>query len=189
MNFNTTIPTIPASVNMADALTEPKGDILTNYTPTYQWKQVDMATWYLLEVSGPSGVVVNQWYTAGICPAGTCSVVSPTTVGGGNYSWRVRTWNSAGYGPWSAVTTFSTTIPTLPTAATNLSPSGTIASHTPTYTWNKVGMATWYRLYVNGPSGLVKDQWYQASTICNSITNVCTVGGSDSPTLESGAHT
>ncbi len=44
-------------------------------------------------------------------------------------------------------------------------------------------MATWYRLYVKGPGGLVLDQWYQASAICDATT--CSV---PSPALGSGDH-
>ena len=65
-------------------------------------------------------------------------------------------------------------------------PIGTTTSLAPTYTWTKVDMATWYRLYVKGPGGVVKDHWYQAVGVCNTITNVCSVV---SPALESGFHT
>jgi hypothetical protein len=184
-NFNTTIPTVPA----APVLTEPKNDIGTNYTPTYKWGKLASATHYRLYVAGPSVLVKDQWYpSADICDlvvVGECSVVSPT-LGGGAHVWYVQAYNSAGYGPWSnntQPTNFNTTIPTVPVAATLTAPIGTITSHTPTYTWSKVSMATWYRLYVKGPSGLVKDQWYQTVAVCNTTT--CSVPG---PSLESGDH-
>jgi hypothetical protein len=178
-NFNTTVPAVPA----AAVLTTPKNNIGTDYNPTYTWGKVATATYYRLYVSGPSGVVLDQWYLASsICPDTTCSVVSPT-LGGGAHVWYVQTYNPSGYGPWTAATNFSTTIPTIPAGATLTAPTGTITSHTPTYTWNKVSMATWYRLYVKGPSGLVKDQWYQAVSVCNTTT--CSVA---SPALESGDH-
>ena len=44
-------------------------------------------------------------------------------------------------------------------------------------------MASWYHLYVKGPSGLIKDQWYAVASSCDTTT--CTVA---SPTLESGDH-
>ena len=40
-----------------------------------------------------------------------------------------------------------------PGAATLISPSGTITTIVPTYTWNAVSDATWYQLYVNDSTG------------------------------------
>jgi hypothetical protein len=106
----------------------------------------------------------------------------------------VQTYGPAGYGPWSNTTgsviqpvRFTTTTQTIPAGATLTlpTPGATTASHTPTYTWTKVDMATWYHLYVKGPGGVVvKDQWYASSSVCVGAT--CTVV---SPTLESGTHT
>ena len=168
-------------------LIEPKGDIGSNYTPTYKWDKVTTATWYRLYVSGPDGaVVLDQWYEASkICDTAICSVVSPT-LGGGTYAWYVQTWNPAGYGPWSnnaQPTSFTTIAPTIPAGAVLTAPKGTTTSFTPTYQWKPVSMATWYRLYVKGPGGLILDQWYQAANVCNATT--CSVAG---PRLESGDH-
>jgi hypothetical protein len=177
--FSTTIPPVPgAATNLL-----PNSAIGTNYNPNYTWDKVTAATWYHLVVSGPSGSVLDQWYQASvICPTSTCTVASPT-LGGGTFTWYVQTYNSTGYGPWTAATTFSTTIPTAPAAANLTAPIGTISSLTPTYTWDKVPMASWYHIYVKGPGGLVKDQWYAVASICDTTT--CTV---PSPTLESGNH-
>jgi hypothetical protein len=184
-------------------------DIGTNYTPTYSWDKITVATWYRLYVSGPSGVVLDHWYQAAdICPS-TCSVTSPT-LGGGTYSWYVQTYGPAGYGPWSNTTgsviqpmrfiTSSTppaaailTYPvegdpmTLPvTGVKDIGPN-----YTPTYTWNKVVgatyYATYYRLYVAGPSGVVLDQWYKTSDICDRVgaPDVCSVV---SPALQGGNY-
>ncbi len=182
-NFSTTMPTPPA----AAVLTAPVGNIGTNYNPTYTWNKASTAIWYRLYVSGPSGVVLDQWYeAASVCNTTTCTVASPT-LGGGAHAWYVQTWNSAGYGPWSnnsQATNFSTTIPTPPAAAVLTAPIGNIGTnYNPTYTWNKVNTAIWYRLYVSGPAGVVLDQWYEAASVCNTTT--CTVA---SPTLGGGAH-
>jgi hypothetical protein len=82
----------------------------------------------------------------------------------------VRTWNSAGYGPWSSGMNFNTTIPTVPTAATLVSPTGSGGSNPPVYTWNKVTGVTWYYVWVNGSSGNVFKQWYEASAVCGLST-------------------
>jgi hypothetical protein len=67
-----------------------------------------------------------------------------------------------------------------------MSPSGTITDTTPTYTWNAVSEATWYRLYVRkGTSGNVHDQWYEASSITSGA--ICSV--TPGTMLGSGDHT
>jgi hypothetical protein len=63
-----------------------------------------------------------------------------------------------------------------PGAATLVSPSGTITTHTPTYTWNAVSVATWYYLQVNDPSGVRILQWYTAAACgCASGTGTCSL--------------
>ena len=90
-NFNTAT-VLPG----AATLVSPKGDIGTDYNPTYTWNKVPTVTWYRLYVSGPGGkVVLDRWYEASkICLGGTvgaeCTVVSPT-LGGGAYVWYVQT--------------------------------------------------------------------------------------------------
>jgi len=188
-NFNTTIPAVPA----AAVLTAPKNDIGTDYNPTYTWPKVATATWYRLYISGPAGLVLDQWYQASsICGGDNiCRVVSPT-LAGGVHAWYVQTYNQSGYGPWSNTnangvvqpTNFSTTIPSIPVGATLTAPTGTITNLTPTYTWGKVSMVTWYRLYVKDAYGVVVDKWYPSVDICNATT--CSVV---SPTLKRGDHT
>jgi hypothetical protein len=58
-----------------------------------------------------------------------------------------------------------------PGAATLVSPNGNSGSNTPTYTWNEVSGASWYYLWVDGPSGNVIKQWYtSAQANCDGIT-------------------
>jgi hypothetical protein len=165
----------------AAALVSPSGAV-GDTTPTYTWDKVSGVTWYYLWVNGPSGNVINQWYAAaGICGANTCSISPNKTLGAGNYTFWVQTWNPGGYGPWSSSMNFSLS---LPGAATLASPTGSITDTTPTYTWNKVSDATWYYLWVNGPSGNVIKQWYTASAICSGVT--CSV--TPTTTLGGGSH-
>jgi hypothetical protein len=185
MNFNTTVPTPPA----AATLTSPTGNIGTNYSPDFVWSvpaSGSAPTWYYLYISGPSGKVLDKWYEASaICSSGTCTVVAPVTLGGGAHTWWVQTYNSAGYGPWSSSMSFSTST-VLPGAATLLSPNGSLGSnHNPTYRWNEVAGASYYYLWVNGPSGNVIQQWYQASVVCSGGT--CSI--TPAVTLANGAHT
>jgi hypothetical protein len=84
-------------------LVSPNGNIGTN-NPTYRWNAVSGATWYYLWVDGPSGNVIQKWYTAAEanCTNTTCSVTNATPgLAAGSHTWWIQTWNEAGYGPWS----------------------------------------------------------------------------------------
>jgi hypothetical protein len=63
-----------------------------------------------------------------------------------------------------------------PGAATLISPSGTIITTTPTYTWNAVATATEYELRVDDSTGNRILQWYTASEAgCASGVGICSV--------------
>jgi M6 family metalloprotease-like protein len=155
--------------------------IISSNTPTYTWNEVPVAEWYHLWVNDSTGNKINQWYEAiDVCSAGTCSV-TPTTEVIGSCQWYIQTYNSTGFGPWSAPLSFTTPIPTPPVAATLVSPSGSITDTTPTYTWNAVSNSTWYCLYVNDATGNKIQQWYAAGTLgCASGTGTCSI----TPTTE-----
>jgi hypothetical protein len=74
-----------------------------------------------------------------------------------------------------------------PPATTLISPSGTISTTMPTYTWNTVSEATWYYLWVNDPSGTpVIQTWYTSSAAsCGSTT--CSV--TPAVTVSAGMYT
>jgi hypothetical protein len=164
------------------------GNIGTNFTPTYTWSAVSSASWYYLWVNGPSGNVIKTWYdpAQANCNGNTCSVTSATTLNAGAHKWWIQTWNPACYGPWSAGMDFSSAALVPPEPATLSSPSGNIATNTPTYTWSEVSGATWYYLWVNGPSGNVIKTWY-ASTDAHCNGSTCWV--KPATTLASGTHT
>ena len=173
----THIPTSTATLSSPPAaatLLSPTGNIGTNHGPTYTWNQVNGSTWYLLQVNGPNGMVVYQWYTSAQagCNGSTCSITPSTTLGGGAYTWWVLTYDAAGDGMWSSGMNFSTTIPARLGPATQVSPTGSIGTnHSPTYKWNKVTGSTWYLLQVNGPSGTMVYQWYTSTQAgCNGST-------------------
>jgi hypothetical protein len=158
--------------------------IIATKTPTYTWNEVPGSTWYYLWVNGPSGTVIQQWYTAAQanCNGTTCSVTSTTALSTGAHTWWIQAWNEAGVGPWSEAMTFT---PTPPGKATLVSPTATAVTNTPTYTWNEVPGSTWYYLWVNGPSGTVIQQWYTAAQAnCNNST--CSV--MPSTPLSNGAY-
>jgi hypothetical protein len=159
---------------------------IDNNNPTYTWKEMPSATWYYLWVDGPGGNLLQQWYrSADICSAGTCSVSPNVTLSGTAHQWWLQTWSPAGYGPWSSGMTFSPPAPVLPEKAVLVSPTGNIRTKTPTYIWNQVSSATWYYLWVDGPSGNVIQQWYRSSEAnCNGST--CSI--TPSTILSAGAH-
>ena len=172
------------------SLIAPSGGI-TNNQPAFSWNvppataTTDPATWYYLYISGPSGYVFANWYRAStVCGGSTCSIANPTTFSGGNYRWWIQSWNAAGYGPWSTVKEFSIPVPPPPGRAILNSPNGTTTNN-PTYNWNKVSDATWYYVYISGPSGYVFTNWYRASTVCGAST--CSIANA-TPGLSSGAH-
>jgi len=191
-NFVTPVLTAPEQVDLGDEdYTDPVDgqNLGTIYNPPFIWKKADRATWYLLYVSGPGGVgvIVNQWYPASVCDTTKCVVESPVTLTGGNdYKWWVLSWNAAG-SKWSAGNVFDADIQTTPKATTlflNSLPNANLKTK-PVYTWSNVPQATWYRMYVKGPYGLVLDQWYRSRDVC--FGAYCSV---ESPTtLASGDHT
>jgi hypothetical protein len=159
----------------AATLISPSGTT-SDTTPTYTWDRVDTATWYWLWVEDSLGALINRWYrTEDICAGDICAVTPNTTLGEGPHVWWVQTWNIAGFGPWSAPLNFYVGTPAGPGPTTLLSPSGPIDDTTPTYTWEVVSTATWYRLVVEGPMGTVINDWYKASNICDRDTGLCEV--------------
>ena len=175
----------------AATLVSPSGTISTS-TPTYTWNAVSNSTWYYLWVDGPSGsTVIKTWYTAAqagcASGTGTCSVTPSTALVNGASTWWIETANDVFDGPWSNVMNFTVNVP-LPGKATLVSPSGTISTSTPTYTWNAVSNSTSYYLWVDGPSGTAVIQtWYTAAQAgCASGTGTCSV--TPSTTLSNGTN-
>jgi hypothetical protein len=115
MNFS-----VPNPLPGQPTLIAPNGTT-NDLTPAFSWNAVksetgNPATWYYLFVNGPSGNVLNKWYTAAEagCTSGTgqCSVSSTVTLipgPGSTYTWWVQGWNSAGTGSWSNSLSFNHT--------------------------------------------------------------------------------
>ena len=136
----------------AATLIAPGGSI-TDTTPTHTWHAVGGATWYYVWVNRGAVAVTQAWVPAESagCASGTgnCSYTPATTLASGSYTWWIQTWNSSGYGSWSAGLDFSIG-PGVPGATTLTAPSGTLSDTTPTYSWQAVSSATWYSyLWVN----------------------------------------
>ena len=99
------------------------------------------------------------------------------------HSWWIQGWSPyGGYSPWSAETQF--VIALAPSAPVQVSPTGAITQTMPTYTWNAATAATYYYVWVSGPSGYVLDQWVAAASVCTGT--VCSV--TPAVSLSSGIH-
>ena len=137
------------------------------------------AAQYGLQITDSTGVKPFAWYTpaqAG-CAAGTgtCSVAAPLSLAAGAGSWQILPWNSAGYGPVSDAMSFTVNLPT-PAKVTLVSPTGTITTGTPTFTWNAVAAVGQYGLRITDSSGVKPYAWYTpAQAGCAAGTGTCSV--------------
>jgi hypothetical protein len=99
-----------ASAPAMPALVAPSGTVTTR-TLTYRWGSPQGAAWYEVWVGTATSVVLHQWYPASSlgCPSAnqTCTLTTTGVVANGTKTWRVRGWNSLGYGPWSSGMTFT----------------------------------------------------------------------------------
>jgi hypothetical protein len=151
-------------------------------TPTFSWNAISGATSYYLLVQNTAGVAVSTSVSpaAAGCGAGTgtCSIVPSTALSNGAvYNWFVNATNSLGTGPWSGATTItiSATGPSVPLAPVTISPGGTLATRTPTYTWNASAGATSYYFLVQNTAGVLIGTSITASSVgCGAGTGTCT---------------
>jgi hypothetical protein len=111
------------------------------------WSEDPAADWYCLWVNRNGSTYFSQWVH------GTNACTPTNLFTAGNYSWWVRPWNAAGFGPWSSETTF-----TVPRAGTPVSPVGVVKmkmtlSGIPWYSvgfeWFTDETTMLYELYIN----------------------------------------
>src|SRR5207247_1269461 len=173
----------------AATLVAPSGNIATA-TPTFTWNAVASATQYLLWVDDSSGGRSRATYTAAqagcASGTGTCSLAPGITLNPGAGQWWVVTSNASGSGPWSNGLVFSVPVTPPPGTATLVAPSGSLATATPTYTWNAAAGATQYLLWVDDSSGgRIRTTYTAAQAGCASGTGTCSL--TPSVVLASGA--
>jgi len=115
--------------------------------PTFQWTPGSAVAWTRLFLAGPrkfdqwiQGPTVDQW-------------TPPVDLRYGSYTWYLRTWNTDGFGPWSDGLAFSFGQPS------GLSPTGTVTGPMPTFTWNEVGGAQWYQIWITRNGSRYLAQW------------------------------
>jgi hypothetical protein len=170
----TAAPPPPAATPLS-----PAGDA-AEVQPTFVWQRVAAANWYRLSVDGSEGNLWEQWYQeAEACGPATCSVRPPLGLAGGPHSWRVRTRNPAGLGPWSKDQGFGVTAPA---AVSLLRPGAAIFDANPLFQWEPAAGAGFYEPEIDSVGlGSVS-----AGDICGSSR--CSWRGSPPLALPEGLH-
>lgn len=174
-NFRASIGTPPP----APTQIAPDG-VIESTTPTYSWNPSTGATSYWLFVGNGSGALIIQNYLAAAagCDTGTgpCSVTPATPLAYDTpYIWGVLASNSNGNSDWSSGKLIMANL-ALPPAPTLLAPVNTIATQTPTYSWNASAGAASYLLWVGNGSGAIMNQIYTAAALgCGAGTGICSV--------------
>jgi len=159
-------------------------DVTVGISPSFSWQEVEGVSWYYLSVDDSTGTRIRRWYatTSIDCTAGSCSVTSGINLEPGQASWQIRAWTGDGYTPWSDKANFTIDGPS--SKPILVSPEGTIATATPSYTWEAVSGASWYYLSVDDSAGSRIRRWYRESDLgCSSGT--CSI--TPSVTLAEGA--
>ena len=93
-------------------------------TPVYAWNAVAASNWYHLWVENSLREdVVLQWYRASEVTSGDQASCNPAfSLSAGAYTWQVRTYSEAGYGPWSDEESFVVHAAAPPARVTLVSP-------------------------------------------------------------------
>ena len=91
------------------SLVSPTGTVL-EFQVTLRWNTASHANWYRLLVEKNSATVIDELLEeSSVCSSGVCSYTSPILTDG-DFTWKVRSRNPAGWGSWTD--TLSFTIPT-----------------------------------------------------------------------------
>jgi hypothetical protein len=102
--------TSAAAQPTAATLISPSSDV-NGTTIAFTWQSAPTATWYHFWLGkADTSLVMEQWYTAehaGCSTGGTCTITVTPPITAGGFIWHIRTWSSAGYGPWSPAHMFT----------------------------------------------------------------------------------
>ena len=114
----------------------------------------------------------------GCASGGVCSWISTSALTNGTtYAWFVNATTASGTTPWSDGNTITVNAagPSAPGAPSQLDPSGTIATLTPTYRWNMSPGATSYYLLVQNTAGVAVGESHTATELgcAGGGTGVC----------------
>jgi hypothetical protein len=153
------LPNVASPISPTSAVETP--------TPTFTWRAANSAESYRLTINGASGTVFEDDYRADeICVGDRCTATPDIELERGTYSWLVVAFDGAGNQTTSSTIRIDVDVPAPPTTPSLISPSGTVTTRTPTFTWDVVPGATWYYLQVNGADNTLIGQWYSALDVC-----------------------
>ncbi|MBF0108988.1 MAG: cadherin repeat domain-containing protein [Magnetococcales bacterium] len=173
--------TVPTPTLSTPTPVSPKGTV-ANLTPGFSWSAVSGASHYRLRVTDASNVqVIDQTYSAATAGcssgSGSCSVSPGTTLAVGVGSWTIMATNttngteSAQSGRQGFTIVQPTTKPGTPTP---VSPSGSVTTLSPSFTWNATTDANAYILRVTDGSGSVATRVVTATVAgCPSSSGTC----------------
>jgi hypothetical protein len=164
----------------------PSGIVVNNQQgrATITWNNDTNALWLNVMVTNAAGTTTyyNNWHArADICSA-SCVLTPNLNLVNGSYTVSIRAWGAGGFntggtnGYATQPFTFNFAAPDI-SGATPITPTGSIPTGSPTFSWNTIAGATWYYLGVGGASfnPVYFQQWYDASTICTPHPGTCTL--------------
>ncbi|MCK8604329.1 CAP domain-containing protein [Desulfoferrobacter suflitae] len=147
---STSVPGAPSLSSPANGATVSTTSITFSWTtptgsPTQYQLQVSTSSSFSSTLYDSSTITVTSWTLSGFPNTGT------------TYYWRVRAYNSSGWGPWSGTSSFVNG--TVPAAPTLVSPANHAVLSDPsvTFTWNACAYATKYWLAVSTSSTFAED--------------------------------
>jgi hypothetical protein len=152
--------------------------------PKLYWRYVPGQTKYEIDMRTASGsVVMNIVLTSPKCNEKVCHYLPDPALGlvNGTYKWRVRSMHDKVWGDWSDFLTFRKVDPPSP-----VSPSGTIYSDNPTFTWSKIDATVSYMINIRTLKGLLIRTIEVISPTCDS--SVCSYTPSPSLNLVNGNY-
>ena len=146
--------------------------------PEFNFEEDSGADMYRLFVSHAAiGTVINNWYNSSQfnCFSGQCVITADEHLRTGNHSWRIqsgisgtdyRYWYNWEGQPYLTFKLLNTTPPD--EAIVPVSPTGgEIVTVNPTYTWNAVERASWYKVFIGSQdTGKVYNAYHRAADVC-----------------------
>ncbi len=164
LNFSAEIPPAPTPLS-------PNATVRST-APQFKWTKPAAATLYKLYVYTSANGKIYSGDVTPTCDATQCTYTPSFTLGLGNYKWAVKAGNVFGWSANSAWTNFNVALPLPPTPQT---PTGTISTGNPVFTWTKSSGATGYSLYVY-TAGNVK--MYAGAVVPTCVGTTCTYNSS-----------
>ena len=136
-------------------------NVISDTSPTYRWTSVPGAEWYQLSIHNTS----TNTYVGALWLRDVTTYTPVEAMAEGSYRFWVQTYGNGQFGEWSSPLDFTIEIPK-PSATELISPTGTITTANPTFTWQEVENANYYQIYVQNKvtNAPVISQWVQTTS-------------------------